>query len=150
MKIEQFTGEHAFLSNFSPSPIKVDGLLFPTVEHAFQAAKTTNWKDHQAIRLASTPGRAKRLGRRAPIRKDWEEVKIDVMEQLLRLKFAPGSDLMLKLQATAPAELIEGNTWNDRFWGVCRGQGQNHLGRLLMLIRDDPRATVNPTGRGAA
>jgi ribA/ribD-fused uncharacterized protein len=144
--VDSFTGEHAFLSNFHPSPIVVDGLLFPTVEHAFQAAKTTHPGWIEAIRAVRTPGQAKRLGRRAPLREDWEDVKIDVMEALLRLKF-DNPDLRERLQATWPRGLVEGNHWNDRFWGVCRGRGQNHLGRLLTRIRDDhERASVNTQG----
>jgi ribA/ribD-fused uncharacterized protein len=134
--IDRFAGEYAFLSNFHPSPIKVDGLLFPTVEHAFQAAKTRHPGHIEAIRSVTTPGRAKRLGRQVPLRPDWEHVKIDVMEALLRKKFRPGTALREQLEATSPAELIEGNTWGDTFWGVCRGKGQNHLGELLMKIRD--------------
>lgn len=135
--IDRFDGEHAFLSNFHESPIQVEGLWFNTVEHAFQAEKTLDPKEKAVIMIALTPGKAKRLGRRATLRPDWEQVKLQVMEDLLRLKFAPGTELHQRLLATSPAELIEGNHWNDRFWGVCKGTGQNHLGKLLMKIRDE-------------
>ena len=137
MTIDKFDGEHAFLSNFHPSPVLMDGEWFPTVEHAFQAAKTKDWSERRVVRLASTPGRAKRLGRRVSLREDWEQIKIEVMEQLLRQKFLLGSELHLQLLATSPAKLVEGNHWGDTFWGVCRGTGQNHLGKLLMKIRDE-------------
>ena len=84
--------------------------------------------------LGLSGGRAKRLGR-VELRSDWEEVKIEVMREVLRCKFSQNPDLKAKLIATGDAELIEGNNWNDRFWGVCRGVGQNHLGRLLMELR---------------
>jgi len=129
--IKSFKDEYAFLSNFYPSEIEVGGETYATVEHAFQAGKTLNEAERREIRLASTPGRAKRLGRKAALRPDWETFKFEWMETLLRLKFADPA-LAAKLKGTAPQELVEGNTWNDRVWGVCRGTGQNHLGRLLM------------------
>ena len=135
--IDRFNGEHAFLSNFYPSPVRLSGEHYPTVEHAFQAAKLHDRKLRKQIRFASTPGKAKRLGRQVPLRYGWEGMKLSVMEELLRQKFAPSSDLWRKLQATSPSKLIEGNTWGDQFWGVCQSQGQNQLGRLLMKIRDE-------------
>jgi N-glycosidase YbiA len=78
-------------------------------------------------------------GKRVALRSDWEVVKVGIMEQCLRSKFA-GSELRSLLLSTGDAELVEGNTWNDRFWGVCRGKGQNHLGKLLMRIRSELRA----------
>ena len=137
MKIDKFDGENAFLSNFHPSPIRVQGIWFPTVEHAFQAAKTLNPAERDEIARATTPGRAKRLGRRVTLRRDWESVKVGVMEDLLRRKFDGVGPLRQQLQDTSPAELIEGNTWGDTFWGVCKGRGQNQLGLLLMKIRDE-------------
>lgn len=139
-KIDRFDGEHSFLSNFHPSPIWHIGLEFPTVEHAFQWMKTVDPEERESIRLASTPGRAKRLGRRASLRPNWEEIKVDAMEMLLRIKFAEGTPLRKQLDATSPAELIEGNHWGDTFWGVCRGAGRNQLGLLLMKIRDEDPA----------
>ena len=76
-----------------------------------------------------------RLGRRIELRPDWEEVKIEIMRQVLKSKFTHNPELREKLIATGNTELIEGNNWNDRFWGVCRGVGKNHLGKLLMEIR---------------
>ena len=80
-------------------------------------------------------GQAKRLGRRVELRSDWETVKIEIMRQVLKSKFTHNPELREKLIATGNTELIEGNNWNDRFWGVCRGVGKNHLGKLLMEIR---------------
>jgi ribA/ribD-fused uncharacterized protein len=139
-RIDSFSGEHSFLSSFHPSPITIQGITWPTVEHAFQAAKTKDIDARVDIRLASTPGKAKRLGRRVELRSDWESIKVDVMEDLLRRKFAPGTALRQQLDATSPAELIEGNHWGDTFWGVCRGVGRNQLGLLLMKIRDEDPA----------
>jgi predicted NAD-dependent protein-ADP-ribosyltransferase YbiA (DUF1768 family) len=81
-----------------------------------------------------TPALAKKLGGLLPVRPGWEQNKIDVMRDILRIKFAK-PDMWRKLAATGDEELIEGNYWNDIFWGVCKGQGQNNLGKLLMEIR---------------
>jgi ribA/ribD-fused uncharacterized protein len=80
-------------------------------------------------------GQSKKLGKRVELRPDWEDVKIDIMRQVLKSKFTQNPELKAQLIATGDAELIEGNNWNDRFWGVCRGKGQNHLGKLLMEVR---------------
>lgn len=134
--ITAFSGPYRFLSNFYPSPVTVNGNVYPTVEHAFQASKTTNAIERRRIWNAPTPGVAKRLGRQATLRPDWEAVKIEVMRGLLIEKF---EDPVLydQLRSTDGRQLIEGNTWGDRFWGECPvGHGENWLGRLLMEIRD--------------
>lgn len=138
--IPKFTGEHAFLSNFHPSPIEIDGITYPTVEHAFQAAKTNDHATKQAIAAKDTPGKAKRAGGKRGIIKDfdpaWETRKVQVMAELCRLKFQD-PELRAKLLATGDQELQEGNNWNDTFWGVSlkTGKGQNNLGKILMQIR---------------
>ena len=138
--INSFDGEFAFLSNFFPSPITFDGITFPTVENWFQAWKTEVPAEFRAIATAETPGRAKRLGRKCILREDWEEVKEQVMEDGLRLKFAD-PELKAKLLATGDQYLEEGNTWHDNYWGVCHCikcqdiMAKNHLGKLLMKLR---------------
>lgn len=134
--IDSFSGKYRFLSNFYPAKVSLDGWDFPTVEHAFQAAKTLDSNKRRQIQQAASPGDAKRLGRTVNLRADWEDVKIDVMRQLLRRKFADPF-LLSQLLATGTEELIEGNWWRDTFWGVCNGVGENHLGKLLMEIRDE-------------
>lgn len=134
--IVQFAGTHRFLSNFWPAPVVLDGMLFPSVEHAYVAAKTTNATLRKRI-LPLTAGQAKRFGRTFKMRTaHWEEIKLSVMEGLLRQKFAH-PHLRQQLVATHTANLVEGNTWGDCFWGVCDGVGENHLGRLLMKIRTE-------------
>ena len=139
--IDKFDGEFAFLSNFYPSAISDGYTTFPTVEHYFQACKCEYMDDYDAIAAAPTPGQAKRLGRQAVLRDDWEQNKLDVMETALRKKFAI-PELREKLLATGDAELIEGNWWGDRFWGVCEGVGENNLGKLLMKIRADIKKSL--------
>ena len=133
--IDKFTGEYAFLSNFWKTPIHFEGAVYPSVEHAYQAAKTENKAEREIIQSKATPGGAKKAGRKSTIRPNWNDIKIDTMRGLLITKFAwPGEqDLLLK---TGNAELIEGNWWGDVFWGVCEGTGENHLGKLLMEVRE--------------
>lgn len=137
--IVQFSGEHRWLSNFWPAPVELDGVTYPTVEHAYVAAKSLDEGFRLAVRDCPTPGHAKRLGRTVELRGDWESEKLVIMENLLRQKFAPGSELAERLLATRGRDLIEGNSWNDRFWGVDyrTGLGENMLGRLLMGIREN-------------
>jgi ribA/ribD-fused uncharacterized protein len=145
--IAMFDGKYAFLSNFYPSPITFNGITFPTVENWFQAWKTENPTEFQAIATADTPGKSKRLGRHCTLRKDWEEIKTDVMMRGLRLKFQDPK-LRAMLLATGNEELIEGNTWHDNTWGNCVCQkcqntpGRNMLGMLLMELRTEIRYEV--------
>lgn len=137
--ISSFSGEYAFLSNFFISPITHGRLKYMTVEHAFQASKTKDRVLRKRVAQISTPGKAKRYGRKLPLREDWEQVKIGVMRSLLRKKFRIPALRRLLLE-TGDAVLIEGNHWHDTFWGVCQGQGENHLGKLLMEVRDEIRS----------
>lgn len=137
--IESFTGQYRWCSNFYPSPINVDGVVWPTLEHPFQAFKTLDSAARLRILRAPTPGQAKRLGRAVELRPGWDDMRIEVMERLVRAKFDQHPDLAEKLIATGDAELVEGNTWGDQFWGVCRGHGSNHLGLILMRVRDEIR-----------
>lgn len=111
------------------------GFQVATVEHAFQLAKTLDAEARKAIANAPTPGAAKRLGRAVVLRPGWEEAKRAVMAALLLQKFTRHADLAKALLLTGDAELVEGNTWGDTFWGVCAGQGHNELGRQLMAVR---------------
>lgn len=137
-RIAAFTDEHRFLSNFWPAVVSLPGdpNVYASVEHAYQAAKSLDADQRWAISMARTAGGAKRLGKTVRLRPDWERVKLDVMLDLLRQKFIH-ADLAKLLRATGTAELVEGNTWGDTFWGVCNGVGENHLGRLLMQVRTE-------------
>ena len=137
-RIDRFRGKHAFLSNFHGHPFEWRGRSYSTSEHAFQSAKARDERMRERIRAAASPAEAKRLGRRADLRLDWEHVKDDVMHSILKAKFAVPA-LRDALLATGDAELVEGNTWGDTYWGVCGGRGRNQLGRTLMRIRDDIR-----------
>lgn len=133
--IEHFRDEHAFLSNFYPASVTLDGQVYPSVEHAYQAAKTLDRSERKPFKTGSAMA-AKRRGRELQLRADWENVKIDIMYSLLQQKFQR-TELKEKLLATGTSRLVEGNTWHDSFWGVYQGKGENYLGRLLMKVRDE-------------
>lgn len=133
--IREFQGEFRFLSNFWPALIYLDGIWFPSVEHAYQAAKTLDHNARKAIAANPNPGQAKRTGRHLHIRPEWDAIKVEMMEELVLQKFTTKTDLAQKLIATQGRTLIEGNLWGDTFWGVCKGQGENHLGKILMRVR---------------
>ncbi len=137
-KIERFHEEYRFLSNFWYTPVLWAGEMYPTNEHAFQAAKTDRVYQQEEIRTCCSPGKAKLLGRSVTLRNDWEFIKLYVMLELNRQKFKH-PELAAQLLATGDAELIEGNTWGDKYWGVCGGEGQNWLGKILMCVRDEIR-----------
>lgn len=139
--ISGFFGEYRFLSNFWPVELRYGGEVYPSVEHAYQAAKCVDPLARDAIRNAAKPGKAKKLGSKAEMRADWEQVRIETMEELVRQKFLRNHELGEKLLATGSADLIERNDWGDTFWGVCEGNGENHLGRILMGVRAQVRKT---------
>ncbi len=135
-RIDDFQGKYQFLSNFYPAQVQLNGVYYPTVEHAYQAAKTRDPEERKLIANQKTPGRARRAGRKVTIRKEWGLVKVTTMEHLVWQKFKNNKVLAEKLIDTGNAQLIEGNTWRDTFWGVCNGQGQNKLGKILMEVRN--------------
>lgn len=137
MEINKFRGKYCFLSNMYPSKLTVYGLSFESAEAAFQAMKTLNMDERKGFTSLSATA-AKKHGRAIKLRPDWEEVKDEVMEQVLRAKFSV-SEMAQQLLDTGDALLIEGNPYGDTYWGVCNGIGQNRLGQLLMKIRTELR-----------
>ncbi len=132
-KIDDFSGEYFFLSNFFPSNLKYKGLEFTNTEAAFHAMKCPE-RAAEFCRLL--PSEAKRLGRHVKLRPDWEQIKEQVMYEVCFAKFDQNPELKERLLETGNKELIEGNFWNDRCWGVCEGVGDNKLGKILMRLRD--------------
>lgn len=141
--IDNFSGAYQFLSNFYDSTVYLDGVLYSSVEHAYQAAKTLDPQERSQVRSASTHGLAKKLGRKVKMRPGWDNVKLSVMADLVSQKFARHHELRKMLLETGDAELIEGNYWGDVFWGVCKGKGENHLGKILMNLRTSYQAYQN-------
>jgi ribA/ribD-fused uncharacterized protein len=134
--IDRFDGtEYNFLSNFYPSPFMWESRKWPTVEHAFQAAKSPYRQDWEVIRQAKHPVYAKRLGQKVKLVDNWDQIRIFVMYETVFNKFKQNKKLAEKLLATGDALLIEGNTWGDCFWGQVNGVGENWLGQTLMRVR---------------
>jgi len=161
-RIGAFKGSWSFLSNFYPATVKLwitaTGMVFaadpqkpdwnpvefyPSVEHAYQAAKFLDPRIRARFQWATmSAGQAKAMGYdlRDQVRADWKEVSLEIMRDLNRQKYTP-SILKRKLLATFQAELIEGNWWHDNFWGNCLCEdcedkpGLNHLGKILMEVR---------------
>lgn len=139
--INEFSGGHRWLSNFWMVGITHDGILYPSVEHAYQAAKTLDFAQRWEISQLAKPGEAKRAGRKVAIRPDWEQIKDRIMGELLVQKFSTYPELRHKLLATGHCQLIEGNLWHDQVWGSCNCAthagipGENRLGKVLMQVR---------------
>lgn len=134
--ITSFQGEYRFLSNFWPATVRFAGETYPTVEHAYQAAKFDDHTTRELCRNAPTPGTAKRIGRTHVLRYSWHAERETIMLNLVMQKFDRHPELKMLLAATKNAQLIEGNRWNDRFWGECPlGTGENKLGKILMQVR---------------
>jgi len=138
MRIDIFRGTYFFLSNFYEAPVEYGGLRYLNNEAAFQAQKCLTEEEKEAF-TQLPPNKAKRLGRQVTLRSDWEQVKVGIMEEIVRAKFTQNDDLRSRLLATGDAELVEGNNWNDTFWGVhlSTGKGENHLGQILMKVRSE-------------
>ena len=144
--------KYEFLSNFYACRIHYaneqdpEGTIsYPTVEHAFQAAKATNYKDMQYVADAATPGEAKQRGRKVQLRSDWEEVKDNIMLDLLRIKFQ-NPDMQWRMLQTLEDKIddfCEDNWWHDNYWGNCNCPrcrtiiGQNMLGKLRTQVRNE-------------
>lgn len=136
--IRGFFGPFRWLSNFHYCPVQLDGTTYPTNEHAYQAAKHLDMGFREVLKRYTYPRDAMNAGRSRPARSDWETIKIAVMLDLNRQKFAQ-EPLRTWLLETGDGYLEETNTWGDHFWGVCRGIGENNLGKILMQVRSELR-----------
>lgn len=138
--IDKFFGPYRFLSNFYPAPVELDGMTFPTNENAYQAAKTKDLEARKPFQLVTAPI-AKKMGQKLLLHPDWEEIKVEIMRGLVISKFEQHSKLAVRLAATYPQSLVEGNTWHDNFWGACTCprcaplEKKNTLGKILEEVR---------------
>lgn len=143
--ITKFRGEYAFLSNFYRCDVLLDGQTYPTVENAFQASKTLTLCNRKTFEFC-TPVEAKKLSYKLDLRKDWEYIKDSLMMGFLWQKFVQNQHFQDLLIKTDHKYIIEGNTWNDRYWGCVLGtgdpqkiiswDGKNKLGSMIMIIRN--------------
>ena len=137
--ISRFDGDYRWLSNFVPAVVMYDSRTFPTVEHAYVYSKTLVKEEQEMFLLEMddmSPGQVKRWGKSLTLRDDWELVRVDIMRELTRQKYQIPL-YRKKLIETGNAEIIEGNTWGDTFWGQCNGIGENTLGKIIMAERDN-------------
>jgi ribA/ribD-fused uncharacterized protein len=133
-----FFKEYRFLSNYHFADVELDGEIYRTTEHAYQAAKTLNPLERKKIQQLPEPKQARLMGQTVSYRSDWDDIKVQVMSDLNRQKFSQ-DPLRTMLLATGDAYLEETNGWKDTYWGVCEGKGLNMLGKVLMYIRQDLR-----------
>lgn len=134
--IDSFRGPYRWLSNFHEVPILFEGVMYPSTEAAYMSAKTTDPEVKEKIRSFATAREVKAFSKTMKVRPDWDRnMRLAVMETVLRTKFTTNEELKMKLIETWPAKLVEGNNWGDTFWGVCNGVGENNLGKILMKIR---------------
>lgn len=136
--INQFKGNYFYLSNFYEAPVNYDGIVYQNNEAAFQAQKTLDLETREKFRLLD-PKSAKSLGRRIKLRDDWEQVKDQIMYDICLAKFTQNPDLGRQLVSTTIHYLEEANTWGDKYWGTVNGVGKNHLGLILMRVREQIR-----------
>ena len=133
--IDKFRGSFGFLSNMSECKISINGYDFKSLENAYQSCKCKNPEDIELF-LNITPVEAKVLGNSIQRRDDWDSIKLEIMETLVHQKFSQNETLKFLLLMTGNEKLIECNKYGDTFWGVCNGIGNNHLGKILMRVRD--------------
>jgi ribA/ribD-fused uncharacterized protein len=136
--VAELVGKYRPLSNFWSCFIEYNGVTYPSVENAYQAAKCKSRSDRAKF-LYIKSSEAKRLGRIVAMRGDWEKAKLDVMYKLVKQKFERYLELRELLLGTHSYEIQEGNWWGDTFWGTVNGKGENHLGKILMRVRGELR-----------
>lgn len=154
-EIRSFTDNYRWLSNFwVGKPVMSLGVEFQTAEHLYQALKTNDPDQIEWVRTSPTPGTAKRRGAKVDLRPDWDLMRVDAMMYTLGRKFMGEQVLQDWLLSTGDAELVEGNTWHDNYFGVCSCDGcrdnpevwpKNVLGKLLMNLRKDLRLWTYPS-----
>lgn len=132
--MKSFSGEKAFLSNMYQAPVRYQRVIYPSAEHAYQAAKVLDPAQREPF-LHGTGYTAKRLGKSLTLRPDWNQVKRAIMHAIVSDKFTRNDHLRQLLSATGADPLVEINDWGDRYWGVSGGTGENWLGRILTEVR---------------
>jgi ribA/ribD-fused uncharacterized protein len=152
-EIKGFFGPYRFLSNFWDSPVYFEAKRFPSIEHAYQFAKLDDYKNYnQHLKIIHLkPGEIKKWGRSIKIRRNWEEIKNDIMTALVFDKFYRNKELRGQLLQTDNKYLEESNSWHDNYWGNCycekcrntliktldpKVEGQNNLGKILIKVRE--------------
>jgi ribA/ribD-fused uncharacterized protein len=136
-----FKDEYAFLSNMYKCLVLYEDHLFGASEIAYVYMKCADPEQRHQVTLIKDPYEAKRFGGPSGtliLRYDWEEIKVKIMHDIVREKFKQNANLLKRLLMIA-GDIVEENWWHDTFWGVCKGVGQNHLGNIHMLVREELR-----------
>jgi len=137
IKFYQTKAEYGFLNNFYRAKMELYGKIWDTVEHAYQAQKTTIPGEINKIWAAATPREARNMGQLVQMRPDWDQVKYSIMKECVKAKFLQHQDLKEKLIATGNEEIVEDSPI-DWYWGCGKdGTGQNMLGKILMEVRHE-------------
>jgi ribA/ribD-fused uncharacterized protein len=142
-KIDRFRERYHFLSNMYPCPVKIEGIQYPTSENAYQALKYNDLKMRLFI-ADMTPKQAKQFAKENQIADLTDIDRLSIMYRVLSMKFMGNNEMLRMLLDTGNAELVEGNDWKGTFWGVCNGVGDNHLGKMLMSMRNNFIANIMP------
>lgn len=130
--------KHYFLDNFYACQVTYQGITYQNSEAAFQAQKTTD--PQERLKFANLPPQeAKSLGRLVPLRDDWEEIKDQIMYEVVKAKFQQNPDLLQQLLDTGDAQIVEGNHHQDSYWGVDLHtlRGRNKLGSICEKVREE-------------
>lgn len=129
------TGKYDFLSNFYPCFVPYKGITYSNSEAAFQAQKEKD-PNRRYLYKDEPQNIAKRMGRRANLRPDWEQIKDQIMYEIVKSKFENNPDLIKRLlKVNEP--IVEDNNWNDTYWGVHNGNGLNKLGKILEKVKSE-------------
>lgn len=141
-----FRGEKYFLSNMYNCSVEYQGVTYSSSELAFQVQKCADEAERQHLIELDNPFEVKKAAYKVKKREDWQEVKVGIMRDIVTAKFTQNPDLAQKLLETGNELLQEENSWNDKFWGTVNGEGENHLGKILMEVRDRLREAVSEFG----
>ena len=141
-QIKCFKNNYYFLSNFFPCFVEYEGLIYPSAECAYQAAKTTNQIIRKYFTIMDNSMEARKWGNQIELREDWNTIRYEIMNTILHSKFS-APYLKELLLSTKDAYLEEGNAHGDKYWGTVKGIGENNLGKLLMNLRGELNEDIN-------
>lgn len=133
-EIKGFFGDYRFLSNFQDAEIIFEGVLYPSSENAYQAARCADLSQRKLF-VECSASKAKQLAKTVVTRENWNLIKYDIMSAIVFDKYYRNYDLRVKLLETKQKYLEETNHWGDVYWGVCKGRGENKLGKIEMGVR---------------
>lgn len=140
-----YENEFYVFSNYSSFQIEWKGKLYPTSEHVYHSEKFDDENLKEQIRNTRSAHDSPKTAEanKDKYRKNWSEIKVRIMKEILLAKVAQHPYIKKKLLESSDKELIE-DSWRDDFWGWGPNKdGENHLGKLWMEIREEVRKTVS-------